>query len=70
MTDYVDDKCLVLVNHQSHNDPFILANMFTSRPRASQRLMWVIAKKALLTPLGLLAMVRKDVFISKYSKVK
>lgn len=59
----LDDRTLVIVNHQSTSDvPMLMAN-FNARPNILPNIMWIMDWIFKLTNFGIVSIIHQDFFI-------
>lgn len=64
---YVDDRCVVVCNHQSTGDVPVLSYCLADKPRVCNYMMWIIDSLFKYTNFGIISQVHKDFFIKQVS---
>lgn len=63
----VNDRTLVIANHQSTGDVPILMTTFNAKPNVLPNLMWIMDRIFKFTNFGIVSILHQDFFISSVS---
>lgn len=60
----INDRTLVIANHQSTGDVPMLMAVFNSKPNVLPNLMWIMDRIFKFTNFGIVSLLHRDFFIS------
>jgi lysophosphatidylglycerol acyltransferase 1 len=63
----INEKTLVIANHQSTGDVPILMTSFNAKPNVLPNLMWIMDRLFKLTNFGIVSILHQDFFIVSVS---
>lgn len=63
----INDRTLVIANHQSTGDVPMLMNIFNSKPNVLPNLMWIMDSVFKYTNFGIVSLIHQDFFICAVS---
>lgn len=66
----INDKSLLLINHQSTSDVPLIMAALDGHKGACRNIMWIMDKMFLRTNFGIVSWFHKDFFISSVSELK
>lgn len=67
ITPCLDQRTLVLVNHQSTADVPLLMTTFNTKQEVLPNIMWIMDKVFMYTNFGIVSVIHKDFFIGSVS---
>jgi lysophosphatidylglycerol acyltransferase 1 len=67
ITPCLDQRTLVLVNHQSTADVPLLMTTFNTKHEVLPNIMWIMDKVFMYTNFGIVSLIHKDFFIGSVS---
>lgn len=67
ITPCLDQRTLVLVNHQSTADVPLLMTTFNTKNEVLPNIMWIMDKVFMYTNFGIVSVIHKDFFIGSVS---
>jgi lysophosphatidylglycerol acyltransferase 1 len=67
ITPCLDQRTLVLVNHQSTADVPLLMTTFNTKQEVLPNIMWIMDKVFMYTNFGIVSIIHKDFFIGSVS---
>lgn len=67
ITPCLDQRTLVLVNHQSTADVPLLMTTFNTKQEVLPNVMWIMDKVFMYTNFGIVSVIHKDFFIGSVS---
>lgn len=67
ITPCLDQRTLVLVNHQSTADVPLLMTTFNTKSEVLPNIMWIMDKVFMYTNFGIVSVIHKDFFIGSVS---
>lgn len=67
ITPALDQRTLVLVNHQSTADVPMLMSLFNTKQEVLPNIMWIMDKVFMYTNFGIVSMIHQDFFIGSVS---
>lgn len=62
--DVINEKCLVMINHQSTSDVPLIMVALDRQIGAYRKIMWIMNKRFMYTNFGLVSICHRDFFIS------
>ena len=69
ITPCLDQRTLVLVNHQSTADVPLLMTTFNTKQEVLPNVMWIMDKVFMYTNFGIVSVIHKDFFIGSVSLI-